>query len=245
MSQLDHFDRVAARYERLRGADDPEGLDRLYEAIVQSAGLQPGERVIDIGCGTGRTATALALSYAARAVGVDPSPRMLAEARSKGLESVEGTAEDLPYPDATFDLALMQLVVQHLNRPQAFAEALRVLHAHGRLVIVTTDPAAFPRFWLAQLFPSYVEIERSRFPTPERLAVELAEAGFASVETTRLAQARRFSRETAVAKLRGKYGSTFDLLPAGEHEHGLERAANELPDPVEYVLDLAIVVARR
>jgi ubiquinone/menaquinone biosynthesis C-methylase UbiE len=245
MSQLDHFDRVAARYESLRGADDPEGLDRLYEAIVESAGMRPGERVIDIGCGTGRTAAALAMSYGARAVGVDPSPGMLAEARSKGLEAVEGTAEDLPYADATFDLALMQLVVQHLNRPQAFAEARRVVRAHGRLVIVTTDPAAFPRFWLAPLFPSYVEIERGRFPAPERLAVEIAEAGFATVEPARLAQTRRFSRETALAKLRGRYGSTFDLLPAGEYEDGLERAEHELPDPVEYVLELAIVVGRR
>jgi ubiquinone/menaquinone biosynthesis C-methylase UbiE len=245
MSQLEHFDRVAGQYEALRGADDPAGLERLYEAIVGCAGLRAGEQVLDIGCGTGRTAAALAGSYGARVVGVDPSPGMLAEARAKGVEAHEGSAEGLPFADACFDMALMQLVVQHLDRGRAFAEALRVLRARGRLVIVTTDPAAFPRFWLAQIFPSYVEVERARFPNPERLKGELVEAGFGAVETTRLAEPRRFSRDTALAKLRGRYGSTFDLLPPGEYEAGLERATRDLPDEIQYVLRLAIVVGQR
>jgi SAM-dependent methyltransferase len=244
MSQLEHFDRVAARYERLRGADDPEGLEQLFDAIAQSSRLRTGERVLDIGCGTGRTAAALARSYGAHVVGVDPSPGMLAEARAKGIEAHEGTAEALPFANACFDVALMQLVVHHLDRGRAFAEALRVLGTHGRLVVVTTDPAAFPRFWLAPLFPSYVAVERARFPTPELLEQELVGAGFATASTTGLAQTRRFSRETALAKLRGRYGSTFDLLPPGEYEAGLERAERELPEQVVYVLLLAIVVAQ-
>ena len=245
MSQLAHFDDVAGRYEALRGADDPAGFERLYESIVRCAGLRAGEQVLDIGCGTGRTAAALAGSYGARVVGVDPSPGMLAEARAKGVEAYEGSAEALPFADACFDMVLMQLVVQHLDRGRAFAEAVRVLRAGGRLVIVTTDPAAFPRFWLAQLFPSYVEVERARFPEPERLEGELVEVGFTTAQTTRLEEIRRFSRDTALAKLRGRYASTFDLLPAGEYEAGLERATRDLPDEVEYVLRLAIVVGQR
>jgi ubiquinone/menaquinone biosynthesis C-methylase UbiE len=245
MSQLEHFDRVAHRYERLRGADDPAGLERLYEAIVHCSGLSPGERVLDIGCGTGRTAAVLAGSYGVQVVGLDPSPGMLAEARAKGIEAHVGRAEALPFPDGRFDVALMQMVVQHLDRALALPEALRILCPSGRLAIVTTDPAAFPRFWLAELFPSYVAVERARFPTLERLERELVEAGFTAAATTRLEQPRHFSRETALAKLRGRYGSTFDLLPPGEYEAGLERAEHALPDEVEYVLHLAIVVARR
>ena len=81
-------------------------------------------------------------------------------------------------------------------------------------MIVTTDPAAFPRFWLAPLFPSYVEIERADFRA--RAPRRRARGGrLRDLGQTRLAETRRFSRETALAKLRGRYGSTFDLLPRG------------------------------
>jgi ubiquinone/menaquinone biosynthesis C-methylase UbiE len=243
MSQLEHFDRVAPRYERLRGADDPEGLERIFDAIAECSGLRRGERVLDIGCGTGRTAAALASSYGAQVVGVDPSAGMLAEARAKGIEAHVGTAEALPCPDDRFELALMQLVVQHVDRPRAFAEARRVLTDSGRLVVVTTDPAALPRVWLAGLFPSFVAVERARFPAPERLEQELSEAGFRAAATTRLEQRRSFSREVALHKLRGRYGSTLELLPPGEYEAGLARAEHALPEEIDYVLQLAIVVA--
>jgi len=244
MSQLEHFDRLAGRYERLRGADDPAGLARFLEVVLRAAGVERGTRVLDIGCGTGRTA-AFAASQGAEVVGLDPSPGMRAEARAKGVEAYEGTAEMLPFGDETFDVALMQLVVHHVDRPHAFTETVRILARGGRLAIVTTNPSMFDRAWLAPFFPSYVAIERKRFPEPEQLERELLAAGFAHADTTLHEEPRRFSRDTAIDKIRGRYGSTFELLPPGEYEAGLEQAARELPDPVEYVLHFAITVATR
>lgn len=56
---------------------------------------------------------------------------------------------------------------------------------------------------------------------------------------------RRFSREHALERLRGRYASTFDHLSDEEYRDGLARAEHERPDPVEYLLELLVVVAAR
>ena len=56
---------------------------------------------------------------------------------------------------------------------------------------------------------------------------------------------RRFSREHALERLRGRYASTFEHLTDAEYREGLARAERELRDPVEYLLELLVVVAHR
>jgi hypothetical protein len=87
------------------------------------------------------------------------------------------------------------------------------------------------------------EIDRSRFPGAEALRLELAAAGFESVEIERLRQHRRQTREHAVDLIRSKGFSTFDLLDAAEYEEGLARAEAELPDRFEYHFDWLLVAA--
>ena len=96
---------------------------------------------------------------------------------------------------------------------------------------------------MAPLFPSYVDVERARVPDAAALERELAAGGFDAVDVTRLPLLRRFSREQALAKLRGRAYSTFELLPEDEIEAGIERAERELPDPVEYELEWLVAVA--
>jgi SAM-dependent methyltransferase len=204
--------------------------------------------MLDIGCGTGAALAVLTRRYKVVGVGVEPSRAMLVEARRKlGWTAVveEGVAERLPFPDGSFDAALMRLVVHHLDRPRAFREAHRVLAPGGRLLVVTSDPAAFDRFWLARLFPSYAEVERGRFPDAATLETELRGAGFADVRAVPLRIPRRFGRDEALRKLRGRYASTLELLPEDELRSGIERAESELPDPVTYTLEYLLVVAER
>jgi SAM-dependent methyltransferase len=180
VSQVEHFDRIAGRYDELRA---PPGVTALHKTLVREADLV-GKRVLDIGCGTGADLRVLAESFGCRVAGVDSSEGMLAEARRKvrDAELRLGVAERLPFDDGRFDAALMSLVVHHLDRPRAFAEARRVRAAGGRLVIVTPDFESFPRAWMAPLFPSYVEVEQARFPSRHALEEELETAGFASVK---------------------------------------------------------------
>jgi ubiquinone/menaquinone biosynthesis C-methylase UbiE len=243
MSQVEHFDRVASRYDRFR---TPPRVTVVHETLVREADLA-GKRVLDIGCGTGVNMRFLIDSFACTVAGVDSSEGMLVEARRRVPEGDlrYGVAERLPFDEGTFDGALMSLVVQHLDRPQAFAEAYRVLLEKGRLVIVTPEHDAFPRAWMAPLFPSYVAVEQARFPSRAALTDELHAAGFADVRTVDVPIQRRFSRESAVERIRGRYASTFEHFSDEEYREGLARAERDLPDPVEYVLEFLVVVASR
>ena len=243
MSQTDHFDAVAARYDALRV---PPGLTILHDTLLREGELT-GKRVLDIGCGTGAALAILAQQFHCTVSGVDPSAGMLEQARRKlpDADLRQGVAEDLPFPDEAFDAALMMTVVQHVDRRRAFPETRRVLANGGRFLIATPDPAMFPRAWMAPLFPSYVEIEQRRFPAAETMEEELDAARFSAVRCVSLAVPRRFDREHALERLRRRYASTFDHMSDAEYAAGLARAERDLPDPVEYLLEWLIVVAER
>lgn len=203
--------------------------------------------MLEIGCGTGKLTAALAEREGCRAWGVDASPEMLEVARRRTGAAValrRAEAETLPFRAGWFERVVMRLVVHLVDRPRALAEARRVLAPRGRLAIATFDPVHFDDFWLNRLFPSFEAIDRARFPTPDALRHELARAGFAAVDVSPLHQRGSVDRGTALAKVRGRHISTFDLIGEDEYAAGLARAERELPDRVEYALDWVVVVAR-
>ena len=170
---------------------------------------------------------------------------MAALARERISTVKVAPAEKLPFKDGWFERAVMVLVVHLLDRPQAFAEANRVLGPTGRLVVATFDHAHFERYWLNRFFPSLEAIDRARFPEPPTLREELESAGFSSVQLTPLSQRAEIGLEEALERVRGRFISPLQLIDDQELEAGLERRAAELPQQNEYGLEWMIAVAYR
>jgi len=115
-------------------------------AGYRDQGIAPGMHVLDAGCGTGDDLRAIAelVGPLGRAVGVDASRAMIAEARKRGLPSnaqaLQASADALPFPDATFDVCRADRLFQHLPAPDAAARELRrVLKPGGNLMLLDQD----------------------------------------------------------------------------------------------------------
>jgi ubiquinone/menaquinone biosynthesis C-methylase UbiE len=161
----------------------------MRKRTIALARLVPGERVLEVGCGTGE----IAMRAKARTgptgsvAGIDPSAEMIAVARQKAAQANldidyrVASVEALPFADATFDVVLSSLMMHHLPedlKPRALAEIRRVLKPSGRLLVVDfTEPTSR----LGRLQP--VWLVHRRLPSDVRDLPELLEAaGFAAVE---------------------------------------------------------------
>jgi SAM-dependent methyltransferase len=237
----EHFDAIAPRYDALRTQLFEEAL----ALLVREADLA-GRTVLDLGCGTGRFAAALAERHGCTAIGVDPSPGMLAVARerSASVTWLDGRAERIPLADDAVERAFMQTVV-HLveDRGAMAAELRRVLAPGGIAAILTVDPAGAERFWMAGLLPSFAAIDAGRFPAPDTLVAELRAAGFASARWGATPMRLRYTREEAARLLRERFASSLAHISGAEIEAGARRAERELPPVIEPVLELVLVVA--
>lgn len=212
------------------------------------AGDLRGQRVLDVGSGTGAVAAALAENAAAKVWGVEPSAEMLAVARARVPTTVGlklGAAESLPFRDEWFDRVLFSLSIHLVDRPAALAEAARVLVPEGRIVVATFAHEHFDRHWAARFFPSLPAIDRARFPSEAALAGGLLAAGFGEIRVERLQSAETVDRATALERLHGRHISTFALLDPGEIERGIAQAEEMLEDTVVVELDQLIVTAVR
>jgi ubiquinone/menaquinone biosynthesis C-methylase UbiE len=123
----------------------------LRQKTADLARIQPGEKVLDVGCGTGTLAMEVArrVGREGSVAGIDPSTEQIARARSKAarhnvpVEFQIGVIEQLAFPDQTFDVVLSTLMMHHLPAPlkrQGLAEIARVLKPGGRLVIADFKP---------------------------------------------------------------------------------------------------------
>jgi ubiquinone/menaquinone biosynthesis C-methylase UbiE len=238
------FGARARVYDTLRPTD--VAWWEAFAALVELGDLR-GRRVLDIGCGTGRLAAALAEEARAKVWGIDESSEMVAVARETvpaGVGIRRGAAEQLPFRDDWFDRVTMSLVIHLVDRPRALAEARRVVPADGRVAISTFHPDHFASYWLNPYFPSIRHIDEERFPTPATMEAELAEAGFPLFAVRRLTTELTIDREDALARIRGRHISTFDLLPPEEIEEGTSRAERELPARVVTRLERLVAVGR-
>ncbi|MGI8690547.1 MAG: class I SAM-dependent methyltransferase [Thermomicrobiales bacterium] len=144
--------------------------------IADMARLQPGERVLDVGCGTGTLALVARerVGETGRVCGIDPAPKQIAYARHKAaqrglpIDFQIGVIEEIAYPDRSFDVVLSTMMMHHLTedlKRRGLAEIARVLKPGGRLLILDMRGAGRWKSHMADQ-PALMK-----------------EAGFAAVET--------------------------------------------------------------
>jgi ubiquinone/menaquinone biosynthesis C-methylase UbiE len=135
---------------------------RFKELLVEQAAPAPGQRILDLGCGTGTLAIQVKQREPGAAVaGLDADPAMLSQARSKAeragvkLELTEGYSTALPYESQSFDRVLSTLFFHHLDpepKRQSAREIARVLRKGGELHVADwgrpSDPAMAAAFFL-------------------------------------------------------------------------------------------------
>jgi len=174
------FDGVAERYD-LTNTVLSFGQDRGWRRATRAAlGLRPGERVLDVGAGTGVSTEELGRS-GAYAVGADLSTGMLRAGRAAGREVplVAGDALKLPFPDATFDAVTISFALRNVvDTGAALRELGRVTRPGGRLVVCEfSHPtnAAFRTVYLSYLMRSLPTVARGVSSNPEAY-VYLAES---------------------------------------------------------------------
>ena len=166
--------------------------------LVAVAALQPGERVLDVACGTGVVTrlAAPAVGPTGQVAGLDINAAMLAVARSlppppgASIRWVEGNAAAVDFPNASFDVILCQQGLQFFpDKPSALREMHRVLVPSGRVVLSVWKSAGPYNVAVAEALEHHVGVEAStRFrasrgvPDAETLYRLFVEAGFRAVE---------------------------------------------------------------
>lgn len=165
-------------YGKTFGGSAPENYERYFvpaiggpvaRDLIETAALRPGERVLDVACGTG-VVTRLAAERVGLDGGVagsDVNPGMLQVARSSGPESIEWyetAAEAMPLPDESFDVVLCQMGLQFFsNKLAGLREMRRVLAPGGRLVLSVPGPTPRPFSIFADALARHVAPESASF----------------------------------------------------------------------------------
>ncbi|MEV0323067.1 class I SAM-dependent methyltransferase [Streptomyces sp. NPDC050658] len=124
---------------------------RVYDGLVVLSGARPGQRILDVGCGTGYFSRRAAASVTpgGRVTGIDPSQPMIEYATRRAPANCTfqtASAQELPFGDASFDVIVSSLAIHHLpdgDRLVALREMRRVLRPGGRLLLV--DYGRLPR----------------------------------------------------------------------------------------------------
>lgn len=140
---------------------------------------------LDIGCGTGNYTNMLA-SQGYKFYGIDPSEKMLAEARQKNesINWLNAFVEEMPFDDETFDGAVATLTIHHWkDLAKAFWEIHRVLKTGSKLVLFTSTPEQMQGYWLNHYFPKMLQSSTEQMPSLESIETACNAAGLKIIGT--------------------------------------------------------------
>ncbi|MGM0568510.1 MAG: class I SAM-dependent methyltransferase [Elusimicrobiota bacterium] len=166
------FDRYSKRYDEWY---EKNRYAYLSEVAAIKKSLSAKGKGLEIGVGTGRFASQFGVKY-----GIDSSKKMVAIAKSRGIDAIKGNAEKLPYGNSEFDFALIINTLCFVENPEnVIREARRVLKKDGCLVVGIIDRESFlGRFYMEKKSKFY---KKAKFYSVKEVADMLGNSAFAKV----------------------------------------------------------------
>jgi SAM-dependent methyltransferase len=268
--RLDGWPRLALHWEA--GDDDPVDYDTRMHAVYEVgralpehaianwisvfARFAPQDRpltVLDLGSGAGRFSAALAGEFGGPVHAVEPSAKMREAAMARhahpAVTVTAGSAERIPLPDSSCDLALLFLSWHHVADPErGAAELARVVRPGGTVLLRTAFGDRLPDVGYHRFFPEARDIEQRVLPTIAATRAPFAQAGFDEVTLERLTLHRAEPMTDWANRLRQRAISTFEHLTAEQTAAGFARLDAEVaanPGQVEVSEDADLLVLRR
>jgi ubiquinone/menaquinone biosynthesis C-methylase UbiE len=174
---------IATIYDEAR-ALTPEGLRQWLDLLSAHIDRDTISLIVDLGCGTGRFSMSLAAHFGAWVIALDPSQKMLDQARRKLVTDsvllLRASAHTLPLSDASADLVFMSMVYHHFADPVRVArECHRILRDRGHVCLRnSTREGDFPH---RHFFPAVLPLIESELPTRKGVSRTFLAAGFTPV----------------------------------------------------------------
>jgi ubiquinone/menaquinone biosynthesis C-methylase UbiE len=216
---------IPSGYDKARD-HGPEFLRRWMRALEVHIGHRRVGRMLDLGCGTGRFSDALSVHFSVEVVGVDPSVRMLDQARSKPVRGQVryqlGSGEAIPLSPESVDVVFMSMAFHHLDdRWLAARECRRVLRPEGVVCIRTGIRERIDSYPYVPFFPSTRPKLLGLLPDRFGIREPFEEAGFSMKASEVILQTIAHDWEAYAEKLAAGGDSVLATLSKEEFAAGL------------------------
>ncbi len=202
--------------------------------------------ILDLGCGTGRFTAALATRLQTCTLGLDPSRKMLSQARERqnGPQThyAIAQAEALPLRENSLSLIFISMAYHHFtNKPLAARECWRTLAVNGRVCLRTGTRDRVGDYPYVPYFPSSRRLIEERIPALDDQCRTFEEAGFQTVARTSVVQEVAASPQAYAEKLAAGGDSILASIDPTEFRTGLETirsisAAQAIVEPIDFIV---------
>ena len=213
-------------YDRGRN-HGPKVLDLWMSVVASQVEGQRINTILDLGCGTGRFSEALAVHFDAEVIGIDPSIKMLQQARSKQrdrrIRYEIGRGESIPLPHDSVDLIFMSMVFHHFDdQGLAARECRRVLREGGAGLLRAGSRERISAYPYVEFFPETVPILEECLQTSKHVREVFEAAGFRTITSEVIYQDVARSYAAYADKLSAGADSVLVQLTPGAFAAGMQ-----------------------
>src|SRR6266849_8142142 len=224
---------IASTYDLGRD-HGPEFLDLWMNVVATHVKDHHIKVILDLGCGTGRFSEALRARFEAEVIGIDPSKKMLEQARSKpsgrSIRYEPGRGESIPFPDNSVDLIFMSMIFHHFDDPTLAArECRRVLRYDGTAFLRAGTRERISSYPYVGFFPASRPILEDVLPTNTFVREVFEAAGFRMVALELVTQQIAPSYAAYAEKLSAGADSVLASLSRQDFDAGM-RALRAHPE---------------